>query len=75
MYYVVEIATTASGTAKQITLKESDREAEMLFHQVLASMMANNNLIHGICTVLTESGRQFQDLTREVIGVVSQEAE
>lgn len=63
--FVVEIATTKDGTAKAITEKTNFIEAEMLFHQIMASMMANQDVSHGICTVINDDGRQSFELTRE----------
>lgn len=63
--FVVEISTSNGATAKAITEKGTPREAEMLFHQIMASMMANDKVTHGVCTVLDNNGRQIFELTRE----------
>ena len=34
-FYVVEISTTAEGTAKAVTEKADFNEAKMLYHQIL----------------------------------------
>lgn len=72
MLYVVEISTNSSGqTAKGVTEKSSLSEARMVYHQVLASMLANPDVVHGICTILNNDGRQLYDYTEEVYKPVS----
>lgn len=66
-WYVVEIATTAEGTAKAVTEKQDFNEAKMLYHQILASMMANTNVTEGICTILDGSGRQMFEYTEKFV--------
>lgn len=56
MYYVVEVSTTENGTAKAVTEKETLDGAKMLFHQVMASIMANNKVESGLCVVLDANG-------------------
>ncbi len=41
MFYLLEISNTKKGIAKAITEKNSLTEGEMVFHQTLASAMAN----------------------------------
>ena len=62
-FYVVEISTTAEGTAKAVTEKADFNEAKMLYHQILASMMANANVTTGICTIIDGEGRQLIEYT------------
>lgn len=67
MLYVVEISTNTAGqTAKGVTEKEALSDARMVFHQALASMLANENVVHGICTILNNDGRQLYEYTEEV---------
>jgi len=67
MLYVVEISTDISGvTAKGVTEKTTLSDARMVFHQALSSMLANPNVVHGICTILNADGRQLHEYTEEV---------
>lgn len=66
-FYVVEISTTAEGTAKAIAEKEDFNEARMLYHQILASMMANTNVTEGICTIIDSNARQLIDFTEKFV--------
>lgn len=67
MLYVVEISTNTAGqTAKGVTEKSTLSDARMVFHQALASMLANENVVHGICTILNNDGRQLYEYTEEV---------
>ena len=66
-FYIVEISTTAEGTAKAVTEKEDFNEAKMLYHQILASMMANTNVTEGICTIIDGSGRQMFEFTEKFV--------
>lgn len=67
MLYVVEISTNTAGqTAKGVTEKQTLSDARMVFHQALASMLANENVVHGICTILNNDGRQLYEYTEEV---------
>ena len=67
MLYVVEISTNTAGqTAKGVTEKAALSDARMVFHQALASMLANENVVHGICTILNNDGRQLYEYTEEV---------
>lgn len=67
MLYVVEISTDKQGqTAKAVTDKETMNEARMLYHQILAAMLANPDVVHGICTILTNDGRQLHEYTEEI---------
>ena len=71
-WYVVEIATTAEGTAKAVTEKEDFNEAKMLYHQILASMMANTNVTEGICTIIDSTGRQLFEYTEKFVREVAE---
>ena len=67
MLYVVEISTNTAGqTAKGVTSKETLSDARMVYHQALAAMLANENVVHGICTILNNDGRQLYEYTEEV---------
>lgn len=67
MLYVVEISTNTAGqTAKGVTEKQTLSDARMVYHQALAAMLANENVVHGICTILNNDGRQLYEYTEEV---------
>ena len=67
MLYVIEISiNTAGQIAKGVTEKQSLSEARMLYHQALASMLANEDIIYGICTILNSDGRQLHEYTETV---------
>ena len=55
-YYVLEATTTAQGTAKLVTEKETKNEGIMLFHQVMAAARANENVIEALCIVVNSKG-------------------
>lgn len=55
-YFVIEIETTSSGTAKQITEKATIDEARGLFHQILASVYANKAITYALVEVINEKG-------------------
>ena len=67
MLYVIEISiNTAGQIAKGVTEKQSLSEARMLYHQALAAMLANEDIIYGICTILNSDGRQLHEYTETV---------
>lgn len=55
-YFVMEIETTADGTAKQITEKATIDEARGLFHQILASVYANNKITYALVMIVNDLG-------------------
>lgn len=55
-YFVLEATTTAEGTAKLVTEKETLNEGIMLFHQVMAAARANENVIEALCIVVNSKG-------------------
>lgn len=55
-YFVFEIETTADGTAKQITEKATLDEAKGLFHQILASVYANNKITYALVMIVNDLG-------------------
>lgn len=55
-YFVIEIETTESGTAKQVTEKATLDEAKGLFHQVLASVYANNKISYALVMIVNDLG-------------------
>jgi len=55
-YFVIEIETTAEGTAKQITDKATLDEAKGLFHQILASVYANNKITYALVMIVNDLG-------------------
>lgn len=63
MFRVIESATVDGKVASAVTPKYSIKDAEMLYHQVMASMLANDNVTEGLCTILDEDGRQMFEFT------------
>ena len=61
MFYVVEIVSTKDGTAKAVTEKATIDEAQMLFHQIFASTMANQNAQSCVCLVVAANGAILRD--------------
>ena len=55
-YFVIEIETTESGTAKQITEKATLDEAKGLFHQILASVYANKDITYALVMIVNDLG-------------------
>lgn len=67
MLFVVEVSTNTSGqTAKGVTEKETLSDARMVYHQTLASMLANEKVVYGMCTILNSDGRQLHEYTDTV---------
>ena len=55
-FFVLEIETTASGTAKQITEKATRDEAKGLYHQILASVYANKEITYALVMIVNDLG-------------------
>ena len=56
-FYVEEaIKIKDHATAADVTVKEDEREARMLFHQILASAYANENLENVVCEITNQYG-------------------
>lgn len=55
-YFVIEIETTSSGTAKQVTEKATIDEAKALFHQILASVYANSEITYALVMIVNDLG-------------------
>lgn len=55
-YFVLEIETTASGTAKQVTEKATLEEAKGLYHQILASVYANKEITYALVMIINDRG-------------------
>lgn len=55
-YFVIEITTTADGTAKAIHEKESEAAARMVYHQIKASAYANDKVTFALCQIVDENG-------------------
>ena len=70
-YFVIEIETTESGTAKQITEKATLDEAKGLFHQILASVYANNNITYALVMIVNNLG--FCEVMERVPTVLPEE--
>lgn len=60
MFYVMESAIVNEQQANMIHVKESINEARMVFHQVRASQLANDNVTYGIAMVIDEEGRVYE---------------
>lgn len=57
MFYLIEKSTDMSGTvAKAIWDKPDYTTAEMNFHQIMASAMANKNAKNMLCMIIDEKG-------------------
>lgn len=56
MYYFIEISNVTNGTAKAITEKPGLQEAEMQFHQTLASAMANPDVSSCMVMIIDSRG-------------------
>ena len=55
-YFVTEVETTSQGTAKQITEKATLEEAKGLYHQVLASVYANDKVTYALVMIVNDLG-------------------
>ena len=56
-FYVMEaIKIKNNNTAAAVTVKEDEKEARMLFHQILASAYANDNLESVVVDITNQYG-------------------
>lgn len=56
-YYVLEaVKIENQNTAASVTVKEDEREARMLFHQILSSAYANDNLENVVVEITNSYG-------------------
>ena len=55
-YFVTEIVTADGATAKQITEKATLDEAKGLFHQILASVYANDKVTYALVMIVNDLG-------------------
>ena len=55
-YFVLEVTTANGATAKAITEKATEKEAMMLYHQIMGSALANDNVTYALCMVINEEG-------------------
>ena len=55
-YFVLEATTANGATAKAITEKATEKEAMMLYHQIMGSALANDNVTYALCMVINEEG-------------------
>ena len=56
-FYVMEAIKIADqNTATNVTVKNEEREAKMLFHQILSSAYANENLESVVCEITNQYG-------------------
>ena len=65
-YFVIEITTTETGTATNITEKATIEDAKMLYHQILAAVYANKNVTFAICMVINDK-LGFEEMERFTI--------
>lgn len=55
-YFILEITTTEAGTAKAITEVSTLDNAKMLFHQIMASAYANNDVTYALAQIIDDRG-------------------
>lgn len=55
-YYLIEIADTKDGVAKAITEKVSMDDAQMVYHQTIASAMANTKVNSSLVMIIDGKG-------------------
>ncbi len=55
-YFVLEITTANGATAKAVTEKNSENEAWMLYHQIMASAYSNEDVTYALCQIIDENG-------------------
>ena len=55
-YFVMEIVTADGATAKQITEKATLDEAKALYHQILASVYANDKVTYALVMIVNDLG-------------------
>ena len=55
-YFVFETSTVNKKRANAITVKESYNDALMLFHQIRASVLANQNVTFSLTMIIDEQG-------------------
>ena len=55
-YFVFETSTVNKKRANAITVKENYNEALMLFHQIRASVLANQNVTFSLTMIIDEQG-------------------
>lgn len=63
-YYVIETEIAKGKRASAITEKETRDESKMLFHQILASAYANQDVTYALVIVADENGIIYE---KEVI--------
>ena len=56
-FYVTEAIRVKNGdTAVAVTVKEDEKDARMLFHQILAAAYANKDLENAVVVITNEYG-------------------
>lgn len=55
-YFVIEITFNGTAYAKAITEKDTEDDARMLLHQIMASAIANANTKKAIAQIIDEEG-------------------
>lgn len=55
-YFVFETSTINGNRANAVTVKNTYKEALMLFHQIRASVLANANVTYSLTLIIDEQG-------------------
>lgn len=58
-FYVLETSIADGAQASAVTVKEDFNEARMVFHQIRASALANENVTYNLAMVINDEGRVF----------------
>lgn len=59
-YYVFETAIVDGQQANGVTVKDNRKDALMLFHQIRASCLANDNMTYSLTIIFDEWGNEVQ---------------
>lgn len=63
-HYVLEVVTTSEGTTKTVTEENNRPNALVKFYQSIASIMSNEQVLVGFCTVIDATGKQLPEATQ-----------
>lgn len=57
-YFVVEVTRTegSESCATAVHVKDTIDEASMLYHQIMASIYANDAVVYGLCQIINSDG-------------------
>lgn len=55
-YFVIELTFDGTAYAKAITEKDTENDARMVLHQVMASAIANQNVKKAIVQIIDDEG-------------------